>query len=42
MYSKTIAVFLSKSVGILIVAKMIPIFCMLKFRALSDCGVYMH
>lgn len=40
MYCKTVVVFLCKSVGILIVAKMIPIFCMLIFRALSDCDVY--
>lgn len=41
MYCKTVAVFLSESVGILIVAKMIPMFCMLRFRALSECDVYM-
>lgn len=41
MYCKTVVVFLFKSVGILIVAKMIPMFYVLRFRALSDCDVYM-
>lgn len=42
MYRRTVAVFLSESVGILIVAKMIPMFCTLRFRALSECDVYTH
>jgi len=42
MYCKTVAVFLSRSVGILIVPKMVPIFCMLRLRALSDSDVDMH
>lgn len=41
MDCKTVVVFLFKSVGILIVAKMIPMFYMLRFRALSDSDVYM-